>query len=51
MKFGSAIHRTEGILDYIHTDVGDLPRRHHLEVCITLCHLLMISLGVVGCIP
>ena len=28
---------------------GDLPIRYHLEVCITLCHLLMIFLGIVGC--
>ena len=51
VKFGTATHCTEGILDYVHTDVWGLPRLHQLEVIITLCRLLMTILGVAGYIP
>ena len=47
VKFGTAIHYTEEILDYVHTGVGDLPRWYLLEITTTLCPLLMISLCVV----
>jgi len=36
VKFGTVTHYTEGILDYVHTDVRDLPIRHQLEVTTTL---------------
>ena len=51
VKFGTTTHCTKGILDYVHTTFGNLPRLHQLEVTITLCRLLMIILGVVGYIP
>ena len=49
VKFSTVIHRIEGILDYVHTEFGDLPRLQHLKVITTLCCSLMIILGVVGC--
>jgi len=36
MRFRTATHCTERILDYFHTDVWDLPKWHLLEVAITL---------------
>ena len=50
VKFGTTIHNTEGILDYIHTDVWGQPRRLPWEVNITLLHLLMTFPEEFGCI-
>ena len=32
VKFGTAIHQTKGILDYVHTDVWGPTKKHHWEV-------------------
>ena len=32
LKFGTAIHRTKGILDYVHTDVWSSPGGKHYFV-------------------
>ena len=49
VKFDTAIYHTEGILDYVHTDVWGPMKTVSLEVIPTLCHLLMIILGIVEC--
>jgi len=36
VKLGTMTHCTKGVLDYIHTNVWDLPRRHLLEVTTNL---------------
>ena len=41
VKFGTAIHNTKGILDYIHTDVWGPTKKASLGVNIILLHLLM----------
>ncbi|BBN70037.1 hypothetical protein Prudu_1364S000100, partial [Prunus dulcis] len=51
VKFGTAIHHTKGILDYVHTDVWGPPRMHLGEVAIILSPLLMTSLEEYGCTP
>ena len=50
VKFGTAIHNAKGILDYVHSDVWDLPRLHQSEVGIILSLLLMIFPGEFGCL-
>ncbi|BBN68941.1 hypothetical protein Prudu_949S000400 [Prunus dulcis] len=51
VKFGTAIHHTKGILDYVHTDVWGPPIMHLGEVAIILSPLLMTSLEEYGCTP
>jgi len=51
VKFGIVIHRTEEILDYVHTNIWGPIKTSHLEVITTLYHLLMVILGVIGCTP
>ena len=41
MKFGTAIHQTKRILDYVHTDVWAPPRMSHWEERDGLSPLLM----------
>ena len=49
VKFGTAIHCTERIFDYIHTDIWGPIKTASLGGITTLCRLLMIILDVVGC--
>ena len=50
VKFGTAIHNTEGIIDYVHSDVwGNLPSVHLLEADTTLLLLFMEFLKELGC--
>ena len=51
VKFNTAIYRSKGIRDYVHTDVWDPLRMHLLEENIILSPLLMITLGEIGCTP
>ena len=48
VKFDTATHRSEGLLDCVHINVLVLLRPHRLEDIDTLSLLLMIYLSVVG---
>jgi len=49
LKFGTAIHRTKGILDYAHTDVWSPFKNASLGGNTILSSLWMITLGEIGC--
>ena len=51
VKFGTAIHQTKNILDYVHTDVWVPRRMSHWEERGGLSFLLMTTRGEFGCIP
>ena len=51
VKFGTVIHQTKGILDYVHTDVWVPRRMSHWEERGGLSPLLMTNRGAFGCIP
>ncbi|CAB4316429.1 unnamed protein product [Prunus armeniaca] len=51
VKFGTAIHHTNDILDYVHTDVWGHSKNASWGVAIILSPLLMTSLEEYGCTP
>ena len=51
VKFGTTIHQTKGILDYVHTMYGVPQRMSHWEERDGLSPLLMTTRREFGCIP
>ncbi|KAM2623430.1 hypothetical protein TB2_027936 [Malus domestica] len=51
VKFGTAIHHTKGILDYVHTDVWGPSKNASWGGSLILSPLLMTSLEEYGCTP